>query len=185
MGDATPNGMCRRRLLLGGSAAFVGSVFAPAAFAAPRALPSRELVLLNLHTGERLKAEYVQNGRYVPSALRAIERLLRDHRTGDTHRIDPRLLDQIHALRRRVGAKAPFHVISGYRSPQSNALLCEASANVAVNSFHCKGQAIDVRLPGVPLQRLRKAALSMKAGGVGYYPADDFVHVDTGPVRRW
>jgi uncharacterized protein YcbK (DUF882 family) len=186
MGDATPGGINRRRLLLGGACLVAGAALTPIdAFAAPRAPGGRELSFLNLHTGEKLTAEYVHGGKYVPSALRAIEKLLRDHRSGDVHRIDPHLLDQIHALRKRVGAKTPFHVISAYRSPNTNAMLCEASSAVAVNSFHCKGQAIDVRVPGVALNRLRKAALSMKAGGVGYYPDDNFVHVDTGPVRRW
>lgn len=186
MGDATPGGISRRRLLLGGACLVGCATLSPIeAFAAPRPIGGRELSFVNLHTGEKLTAEYAHGGKYVPSALRAIEKLLRDHRSGDVHRIDPALLDQIHALRKKVGAKAPFHVISGYRSPQTNALMCETSSGVAVNSFHCKGQAIDVRLPGVALKQLRKAALSMKAGGVGYYPDDNFVHVDTGPVRRW
>ncbi|MDB5365221.1 MAG: hypothetical protein JWM77_1148 [Rhodospirillales bacterium] len=185
MGDATPHGVSRRRLLARGTAMLVVASVAPAALATPRAIGGRELSFVNLHTGEKLTAEFAHGGRYVPSALRAIEKLLRDHRSGDVHHIDPHLLDQIHVLRKRVGSKAPFHVISGYRSPHTNAMLCEQSSAVAVNSFHCKGQAIDVRLPGVSLTRLRKAALSMEAGGVGYYPDDDFVHVDTGPVRRW
>ena len=145
----------------------------------------RELSLLNLHTGERLNAEYWLHGRYVPDALRAVAVVLRDHSNNKIHPIDPLLLDLIHQLHATVDSTAPFNVISGYRSPETNALMHEASAGVAAHSLHMEGRAIDIRLPGTGLAHVRQAALAMKSGGVGYYPQDDFVHVDTGAVRCW
>ncbi len=145
----------------------------------------REVSLLNLHTGERLKAEYWHNGRYVPDALRAVAVVLRDHCNNRIHPIDPQLLDLIHRLHASVASATPFNVISGYRSPETNALMHEASAGVAAHSLHMEGRAIDIRLPGTRLSHIRQAALALRSGGVGYYPEDDFVHVDTGAVRRW
>jgi uncharacterized protein YcbK (DUF882 family) len=147
--------------------------------------PGRELSLLNLHTGERLKAEYWRNGQYVPGALRAVSVVLRDHCNNKTHPIDPQLLDLIHLLHAKLGSAAPFNVISGYRSPETNALMHEASAGVAAHSLHMEGRAIDIRLPGTRLASVKRIALDMALGGVGYYPTDDFVHIDTGAVRRW
>jgi uncharacterized protein YcbK (DUF882 family) len=147
--------------------------------------PSRELSFLNLHTGERLHVEYFHGGRYVPDAMRAVAVILRDHRTNATHPIDPQLLDLIHVLYGKLRSAAPFNVVSGYRSPETNALMHEASAGVAAHSLHVEGRAIDIRLPGTHLASIKKAAIAMKMGGVGYYPYDDFVHVDTGAVRRW
>jgi uncharacterized protein YcbK (DUF882 family) len=147
--------------------------------------PGRELSLLNLHTGERLRAEYWYNGRYLPDALHAVSVLLRDHYNNKVHPIDPDLLDLINALHARVRSSAPFNVVCGYRSPETNAMMHEASAGVAVHSLHMQGKAIDIRLPGTRLSSVRKTALAMREGGVGYYPEDDFVHVDTGAVRHW
>jgi uncharacterized protein YcbK (DUF882 family) len=146
---------------------------------------SRELSLLNLHTGERLKAEYVQNGRYVPSALHAVSVLLRDHYNNRVHPIDPQLLDLAYNVHRKVGGAAQFHVVCGYRSPETNAMMHEESAGVAAHSMHIEGKAIDLRLPGTRLASLKRSALALKAGGVGYYPEDDFVHIDTGAIRHW
>jgi uncharacterized protein YcbK (DUF882 family) len=146
---------------------------------------SKQISLFNLHTGERLNAEYVQNGRYVQSALKAVSVLLRDHYNNKTHTIDPHLLDLAVALHRRVGSSAQFHVVCGYRSPETNAMMHEESSGVAVHSMHVEGKAIDLRLPGTRLGALRKNAVAMKMGGVGFYPEDDFVHIDTGQVRRW
>ncbi len=167
-------------------AAVAGAMFAPMqALAAINVSPCRELSFLNLHTGERLKAEYWANGRYNHDALSSINWFLRDYRNNQTHAIDPRLLDLIHVLHDKVRSAEPFHVISGYRSPQTNAMLHQRSCEVAKKSMHLEGRAIDIRLPGLGLKHLQDAALSLKAGGVGYYPSDDFVHVDTGPIRRW
>lgn len=145
----------------------------------------KRLDMLNLHTGERVKATYWVQGRYIPDALQSIDRVLRDHRSGEQHVIDPRLLDLMEYLRYRMGRVQPFHIISGYRSPATNAMLSANSNGVATKSLHMQGKAIDVRLPGVPLATLRKAAISLNAGGVGYYPKSDFIHLDTGTPRNW
>ena len=147
--------------------------------------PSRELRFNHLHTGERLSVEYLQAGRYQPDALAAINHVLRDFRTGDEHTIDPALLDVLFDVRRRVGSGRPFDVISGYRSPFTNAALRRRSEGVAARSLHMTGKAIDIRLTDVPLASVRGSALAMRAGGVGYYPASNFVHLDTGRVRAW
>jgi uncharacterized protein YcbK (DUF882 family) len=146
---------------------------------------ARAIALEQTHTGERLSLVYAVGDRYVPDALDALAQLLRDHRTGDTHPIDPALFDQLHALRTLTGGHEAFRVISGYRSPRTNDALRARSAGVAKSSLHLEGRAIDVRLPGVALADLRDAALSLRAGGVGYYAGSDFVHLDTGLVRVW
>lgn len=146
---------------------------------------SRSLAFDCLHTGERLKIEYWADGRYIPGALSDINKTLRDFRTGDVHTIDPKLLDLLFRLRNKLETTAPFQVISGYRSPMTNAHLHEKSNGVATHSLHMKGMAIDIRLRDRALSDLRLTALSMKSGGVGYYPQSDFVHIDVGPVRRW
>lgn len=151
-----------------------------AAVAAPR-----ELHFLHTHTGERLTVEYFTAGDYLPDALAAVNQYLRDFRTGEVHAIDPQLLDVLHGLTRLTDTAAPFQVISGYRSPATNAMLHQHSEGVAVNSLHMVGQAIDIRLDDVPLAKLKNAALALGRGGVGYYPVSNFVHVDTGRVRTW
>ncbi len=145
----------------------------------------RQISVHNLHTDESLTAAYWEDGAYVPDALSAVNHVLRDFRTGDVHAIEPKLLDLLTVLKRQVGANAPFQIISGYRSPQTNAALHEKSSGVASNSLHMQGQAVDIRVPGVQLTHLRDAALAMQAGGVGFYPGSDFVHVDVGRVRHW
>jgi uncharacterized protein YcbK (DUF882 family) len=144
----------------------------------------RAIHLKNLHTDETLEAVYWDQGQYVPDALQAVNKVLRDFRTGDIHPIDPRLLDVVTEVRGRLGSTTPIQVISGYRSPQTNAMLREESTGVAQHSFHMEGMAIDLCLEDVDLDRLHRAALSLGRGGVGYYPAR-FVHLDVGPVRQW
>ncbi|MFN3417080.1 MAG: DUF882 domain-containing protein [Caldimonas sp.] len=147
----------------------------------------RTLEFLHLHTGERLTVEYFSAGRYVPDALQAVNHLLRDFRTNDVAEMDPALLDLLHRLRETTGSRRPFEVISAYRSPRTNEMLQRRSAHsgVATTSLHMRGQAIDIRLGDVALPKLRDAALSLQAGGVGYYAQSNFVHVDTGRVRSW
>lgn len=148
--------------------------------------PERTLSLLNTHTGEHLKhIVYWEKGIYLPEALQDINYVLRDHRTDEMHTIDPLTIDLMAALSRKLDAKRPFEIISGYRSPQTNASLRKASGGVAKNSYHMKGMAVDLRLPGVRLKTLRKAALQLRMGGVGYYPKSNFVHIDSGTVRSW
>jgi uncharacterized protein YcbK (DUF882 family) len=146
---------------------------------------TRALHFLHTHTGEQLSVEYAEGERYLPDALASVNRFLRDHRTGDVHPIDRGLLDLLHGLTQLTDTRRPFQVISGYRSPGTNAMLRRASGGVAGRSLHMVGQAIDIRLADVPLGKLRAAALAAGRGGVGYYPASDFVHVDTGRVRHW
>jgi uncharacterized protein YcbK (DUF882 family) len=146
---------------------------------------SRTLDFSHLHTGERLAVEYFSGGSYVSDALRAVNHLLRDFRNGEEHVIDARLLDLLHALRRVTGSTRAFEVISGYRSPATNHMLRARSEGVAAGSLHMRGQAIDIRVADVALPTLRDAALDLRLGGVGFYPASNFIHVDTGRVRRW
>jgi len=146
---------------------------------------TRALRLDNLHTNETLSVEYFAAGRYLPDALSAVNHVLRDFRTDDVGDIDPALLDLLHGLAATVGSRQAFQVISGYRSPATNERLRQRSSGVASGSLHLLGQAIDIRLADVPLTTLRDAALLMRSGGVGYYAASGFVHVDTGRVRSW
>jgi uncharacterized protein YcbK (DUF882 family) len=175
-----------RRALLFAAA----TIAAPAILLPRRALATsaatRELAFAHTHTGERLAIVYAEGGAYVPDALTRLNRFLRDHYSGAVGTIDPALFDQLFALRRELGATRPFHVISGYRSSATNeALRRRGGGGVAKASLHTHGQAIDIRLPGVALTDLRNAALDLKAGGVGYYAASGFVHVDTGRPRSW
>lgn len=148
-------------------------------------LATRELGFAHTHTGERLTIEYFSGGSYLQDALATINHFLRDFRTSEVHPIDPDLLDLLHGLTGLTGSRQPFQVISAYRSPATNEMLRHRSEGVAAGSLHMKGQAIDIRLADVPLTRLRNAALAVGRGGVGYYPASHFVHVDTGRVRIW
>jgi uncharacterized protein YcbK (DUF882 family) len=174
-----------RRALLRAGAAAVLSASLPG-FALAAALPgARKLKLENLHTGERLAADYCVDGRYQPDALQAINHILRDYRTGDVHSIDPRLLDLLHDLNTRLETDAAYQVISGFRSPHTNEMLHERSSGVASKSLHTQGMAIDIRVPGRALHAVHATALSLDRGGVGLYPTSDFVHVDVGRVRRW
>jgi uncharacterized protein YcbK (DUF882 family) len=145
----------------------------------------RTLSLVSTHTNEKLKATYWRNGAYDKGALRDIDHVLRDHRTGEVARMDTDLLDLLVELHRRTGSRKPFQIISGYRSPKTNAMLASASGGVAKRSLHMDAKAIDIRLADVALSDLRQAALGMKAGGVGYYKKSNFIHVDTGRVRQW
>ena len=174
----------RRRFLGIAGAAAVAGLALPAGALAYEPRP-RALAFNNLHTGERLKTVYWEDGRYVPEAMHHINWLLRDFRADLIHPIDPRLLDLLAALHARLDTQAPFEVISGYRSPQTNAMLAALTDGVAQNSLHMQGRAIDIRVAGRHLRYVRNAALSLRRGGVGYYPHSDFVHVDTGNVRTW
>lgn len=151
----------------------------------PRQAAEKRLCFYNAHTGERLDVCYCKDGYYLPEALLQINYILRDFRTGEVQPIDPRLLDTLHHLSRKVSRRCTFHIVSGYRSPATNALLRRKSRGVAKNSYHMYGKAIDIFVPGYRLSRLRRLALSLKAGGVGYYPKTGFVHLDVGPVRQW
>lgn len=178
----------RRRLLqAGGALAGAAAAFglAPRVLAVPGSGRERRLTLKNLHTPEVLDVVYRRGEQYLPEALAQVEVLLRDYRTGDRHPIDPHLLDTLYEVAQRAGVDPVFSVISGYRSPQTNAMLHERSNGVASHSLHMEGRAIDVRLMHIDCADLAAKALEMKRGGVGYYRQSDFVHLDTGLFRTW
>ncbi|MBI2835632.1 MAG: YcbK family protein [Acidobacteria bacterium] len=156
--------------------------------AAPPALPlprERLLAFHNTHTGERLKTVYCIQGDYQKDALRDLNYILRDFRVNEVKDIDPNLFDLLYRLSDRLETREPFHIISGYRSPATNAILQLRSEGVAKRSLHMVGKAIDLRVPGVQLRDVHKAAVGLRGGGVGYYPSSDFVHVDVGRPRYW
>jgi uncharacterized protein YcbK (DUF882 family) len=175
----------RRRLLGLGLAAAASSLIAPAAFASQGPKGDRSLSFYNTHTDEKLSATYVRGSSFDTGALKDINHILRDFRTGDVHPIDTNLLDLLTELHRKTGSKQPFQIISGYRSPKTNSMLNSESSGVAKRSMHLDGKAIDIRLADVKLTDLHAMAVSMKRGGVGMYPSSNFVHVDTGRVRYW
>lgn len=186
----------RRRWFARAAAAAVGAWSAGTAWSAPAAAPNpaaeaaalpegARLALLNLHTGEKADVVLVERGLRLPDARAEVARVLRDHRNGEVHPIDDAVLDQLVALRTMLGLTQPFHVISGFRSPASNAQLAASGRAVARNSLHTEGRAIDIRVPGLELRALHRAALELQAGGVGFYARSGFVHVDSGRVRRW
>lgn len=176
---------CSRRRLLAWSLVAGGSFLLPGTKVAAAGEGVRQLKFHHLHTGESLTSVYWESGRYLADSLAEIDYVLRDFRTGDVHTIDPMLLDLVHRLRLVMESQEPVAVISGYRSPETNAMLARRSKGVAKNSYHVKGMAIDLLLPDRRLKDVRAAALTLGGGGVGYYPRSDFVHMDTGPVRAW
>jgi uncharacterized protein YcbK (DUF882 family) len=174
----------RRSVLQGLAAAFAAAIVSPETASASVPVP-REVAFVHTHTHERLSVTYFAGGAYDEESLAALNWFLRDHRTGDQHPIDPALFDILHELRLATGAASPYQVISGYRSPRTNSMLRERSSGVASGSLHLQGRAIDVRLSDVSTAALRDAAIRLGRGGVGYYASSDFVHIDTGRVRRW
>ena len=147
---------------------------------------ARALALVHTHTHEKIDLVYAVDERFDPMALGSLNRFLRDHYTGEVGIIDPRVFDLLHRVRQVLGSAGAFDVISGYRCPATNSRLRESrGGGVARRSLHMDGRAIDMRLPGVPLTELRDAALSLRAGGVGFYPREQFVHLDTGRIRSW
>lgn len=148
--------------------------------------PSHKMLAFhNTHTGDQLNLTYFEQGRYITDALHEINHLFRDYHDGTVHPIDPALLDQLYDLKHTLEVRKPFHIVSGYRSPATNADLRKHSDGVAKNSLHMEGRAIDIRIEGLDTRRIRNAALAMQRGGVGYYERSDFVHLDTGDVRTW
>ena len=174
----------RRKILAAGLAAAAGVVARPV-FAAPRVIRTRQVALRNVHTGDALNAIYWADDYYIPQSMRQIAYVLRDFHSGDVHPIDRRLLDLLARLQQMLNTNQPFLVTSGYRSPRTNALLAAVSEGVAAHSLHMQGMAVDASLPGTSLHQLRMAATTLGGGGVGYYAASGFVHLDVGPVRHW
>jgi uncharacterized protein YcbK (DUF882 family) len=156
-------------------------------FAAVEAHPTsaRSLSLYNPHTKDRFKGIYWQNGKYVADALKSINHVMRDFRADDIKQIDTHLLDLLAQMSMKLKPEKPFHVISGYRSPETNAKMRKCGKGAAKNSYHIQGKAADIRLPGYRTSALRRTAYRLKSGGVGYYPDQRFVHIDVGPIRYW
>jgi uncharacterized protein YcbK (DUF882 family) len=176
-----------RRIFLRSAAAIAGSSMVPAAYAkaAPAFNIDKELHLYNIHTGEFVKTTFQQAGQYDQQGLDQLDHLLRDHRSGESTLISRTLLDDIHSLQEMFQPNQAIEIISGYRSPKTNEKLRAMGHGVAKRSLHMQGKAIDIRIPGVNLKQVRKAALALKSGGVGYYPKSGFIHLDVGRVRQW
>lgn len=180
-----------RRSLLRWSGALAASATVIPAFASPALVGLKDLNARTLsfdccQTGEKLRnITYWADGRYEPAALSAINHTLRDYMNGEVHPIDPGVLDILHRIGRALETDNHFEIVCGYRSPATNAALRRNDPQVATHSLHMKGQAIDFDLPGRKLSLVHATALAQQIGGVGYYPDADFIHVDTGRVRRW
>jgi uncharacterized protein YcbK (DUF882 family) len=187
--------MNQRRSFLKSSAVLASVLAAPAVKAARKsasevapaaAAPNERILRLhNTHTGENLRSIFWAEGQFIPDALQDINKLLRDHRNNQVSAIDPQLLVLLDKVSAQFGDHPTLHIISGYRSPESNAKLHENTSGVAKHSLHMEGKAIDVRIPGQDLAKLHKVAMAQKSGGVGYYPDSQFVHMDVGRVRYW
>jgi uncharacterized protein YcbK (DUF882 family) len=172
-----------RRRLLGAAAAFtaVGLIDSASAISyAPRSIS-----LYNIHTGEWLRSVYWADGHYIREAVRDINWILRDHHTDEIRPIDAGVLDVLGMMREQLDTSDPFLVVSGYRSPATNAQMYLRREGAAKHSYHTKAMAVDLRSEGRSLDEVRDAAIRLQCGGVGYYPRSGFVHVDCGPVRYW
>ncbi len=148
-------------------------------------LPPRRLSFYNIHTQENLAVTYFESGEYSSASLQKINYILRDHRTEEIQPIERDLLDLLFAITQTAKNRAPIHIISGYRSPSTNAMLRRRSKSVASRSLHMLGKAADIRFGDYSSWQLSEIAIRLSTGGVGYYPRSNFVHVDTGPVRTW
>lgn len=175
----------RRKWLALGGAAFGLALLPGQAFASLSTSRPRVLTLNNLNTGESLKTEFFNGKSYDKNELTRLNHFFRDYRADKIKSIDPHLFDQLYRLQTMLDSRKPVQLISGYRSLATNNSMRKHSKGVAKHSYHTLGQAMDFHIEGISLSNVRKAALSMKAGGVGYYPSSDFVHIDTGPVRHW
>ncbi len=177
----------RRQLLKMGLVGILGAVtpILPVAKASAADFTSWRVAFRQGHTGESFSGVYRVGNRYLPEAFERLNYVLRDFRTDEVFPMDPRVLDVMSLIQKKVGGGRPMEVLSGYRSPKTNNRLRQASTGVARNSYHMYGQALDIRMPGYSTAKLRTVAGSLKAGGVGYYPKSNFVHIDTGKIRSW
>lgn len=174
----------RRTFLKAGISTLLASFLPVPAFAAVNS-GRRILTFYNTHTGESLRTCYRLNGKLIPREVRRISYILRDYRTNEVKPVDPALLDLLYRVMRKARLTAPIAIVSGYRSPATNSYLRKVSTGVARNSLHMQGRAIDIRIPGYRTAALRRLAIELKTGGVGYYPKSDFLHLDTGPFKTW
>lgn len=177
-----PRQLNRRRFLKAAAAGALGLAASPvlADFT-----EYRSLNFIHVETGETLAAPYMQHGEYHATTLARVAFLMRDFHSGDVHGIDPMLLDALFELKVRADFDHPYQMISGYRSPLTNAQLRQKNHVVAEHSMHVQGKAIDIRVSGVPTKKLRDLAIAMNRGGVGYYPSANSIHLDTGRLRTW
>ncbi|MBM7342341.1 YcbK family protein [Pantoea coffeiphila] len=175
----------RRKLLALGGAALGVALLPTQAFASLSTSRPRVLTLSNLNTGESLKTEFFNGKKYDKDELVRLNHFFRDYRANKIKTIDPHLFDQLFRLQTMLDTRKPVQLISGYRSLATNNSLRSHSRGVAKHSYHTLGQAMDFHIDGIALSNVRKAALALRAGGVGYYPSSNFVHIDTGPVRHW
>lgn len=177
----------RRTFLKIGASAILTPIFTHPAFAvvSPDDHQHQVLSFYNIHTGEAVRTCYRANGKLIHRAIEHINNIMRDYRTGEIKPVDPNLLDLLHRIIIEVSPHAPISIISGYRSPRTNAALRKVTKGVALKSLHMEGRAIDIRIPGYQTSALRQLAIKLKSGGVGYYPKSDFIHLDTGPVKVW
>jgi uncharacterized protein YcbK (DUF882 family) len=179
----------RRHLLFGlGGSALAAALPAGFAEASAGAIlpPTRALQIEHFYLNDRVGVVYFANGRYVPAALERLDNAMRDTFDKSVSEIDPRLYDYMFAVQRAMQHSGPIKVYSAYRSPETNAKLRAKSRGVAKNSFHMRGQAVDIALPGRDLRPTALAAKGLKMGGVGFYSRNSkFVHIDTGDVRSW
>jgi uncharacterized protein YcbK (DUF882 family) len=185
--NSAGNGISRRRFLQGLACTSLAAISTPkAALAAfPGYWGHKTLALEHHHTGETLNLTYYEQGRYIYGALDEIDYFLRDYHNDEVHRVDPALLDQLYDVKLLLGTNKPFEIVSGYRSPETNADLRRHSRGVARQSLHMEGRAVDVRMQGVSPSSIRAAASVLQRGGIGYYPNSNFVHLDTGDIRTW
>jgi uncharacterized protein YcbK (DUF882 family) len=160
------------------------SVFLFPGLSVATAREERRLGFMHMHTGETLSVVYHDGEQYVSDALAEIDHLLRDFRAGESHAIDPGLLDILHGVQTLTQRNATFEVISGYRSPATNEMLANKSRGVAKRSLHMQGRAIDIRMTGVNTRQVREAAMQLARGGFGFYDRSDFIHLDTGNFRH-
>ena len=177
-----PASMNRRSFLIS-SLCVAGGLILPTGALATIMKP-RQLCFYHTHTGEKIEIEYTP-GKYRAPVRHALEDFLRDFRTGEKHPLDPHLFDSLCAIQDCCGRQTSFEVISGYRSPKTNAYLRKYSSGVAQKSLHMQGRALDIRVSDMPTRMLRDLAKQLHNGGVGYYPKSDFVHIDTGKKRSW
>ncbi|MEI7253818.1 YcbK family protein [Dickeya dadantii] len=174
----------RKWLALGGAALGIALLPGQSLASLSTARP-RILTLNNINTGERLKVEFFDGRRYNKDELSRLNHFFRDYRANKVKTIDPALFDQLYRLQVMLGSTKPVQLISGYRSYSTNEDLRSHSKGVAKQSYHTQGKAMDFHIEGVQLANIRKAAMKMRAGGVGYYPQSNFVHIDTGAIRTW
>ena len=175
----------RRKFLINASVSVLAASFPQLILANSNISEEKTLSFLNLHTNETLNCCYWKNNQPNLGELAKINYILRDHRTQEVAQIDHQLIDMLHNLHSLTESNAPFEIISGYRSAKTNQALRKSTLGVAKRSLHMQGKAIDVRLPDIELKKLRDVAISLDAGGVGYYANSGFIHLDTGKPRNW